>query len=401
MSMQPTSPGARDTDMVPDPDDIDRDATAERQGRLPTLSKGENDLKKIITTLAILGGVILAVFLIIDAVRADFGPDEADASAEDDMDAAAVRVDDGNIIAPRLNDAPTDPDAPIQLAEPVPGLDGRQSVDPRQTQAPRKSEGQILAEAARRSPLVAFGSGGGDAASALRRAVGTGQDTGNIPTDFGGEGTNEAQASPLDQLRQSSAIGESRATVLPDRNFLITAGTLLPCTLQTALDSSVPGYTTCVIPRDIYSDNGRVVLMEKGTRVIGEYQGGLRRGQYRLFILWTRAVTPRGIAIDLKSPASDALGRAGVTGGVETFFWERFGAALLFSIVDDATFIAGQAITDDADDVVRVPSEASSTILEESRNIRPVLRKNQGEEVGVFVAQDFNFADVYDVQLKR
>src|SRR3546814_15747717 len=99
--------------------------------------------------------------------------------------------------------------------------------------------------------------------------------------------------------------------MLPNRNFLITAGTLIPCILQTAINSGQPGYTSCLIPRDVYSENGRVVLMEKGTRVLGEYRGGIQQGQNRLFVLWTRAVTPQGVRIDLASPVADAqLGRA-------------------------------------------------------------------------------------------
>src|SRR3546814_7186939 len=70
--------------------------------------------------------------------------------------------------------------------------------------------------------------------------------------------------------------------MLPNRNFLITAGTLIPCILQTAINSGQPGYTSCLIPRDVYSENGRVVLMEKGTRVLGEYRGGIQQGQNRL-----------------------------------------------------------------------------------------------------------------------
>ena len=97
------------------------------------------------------------------------------------------------------------------------------------------------------------------------------------------------------------------------------------------MDSTTPGYVTCLVPRDVYSDNGAVVLMEKGTRVLGEYRAGLRQGQRRLFVLWTRAVTPDGVAIALASPAADALGRAGFDGEIDTHFWERFGGALLLS----------------------------------------------------------------------
>ncbi len=78
-------------------------------------------------------------------------------------------------------------------------------------------------------------------------------------------------------------------------------GTSIPCVLETALSSDQPGFTSCVINRDVLSDNGRVVLMEKGTQVVGEYRGGLRRGQKRLFVLWNRAKTPTGVIITLAS----------------------------------------------------------------------------------------------------
>src|SRR3546814_12517845 len=76
--------------------------------------------------------------------------------------------------------------------------------------------------------------------------------------------------------------------------------------------------------------------MEKGTRVLGEYSGGFSQGEHRIFVLWNRAITPAGISVNLGSPAADQLGRAGMGGRIDTFFWERFGGALLLSIVGDA-----------------------------------------------------------------
>lgn len=304
--------------------------------------------------------------------------------------------------------AAVDPNAPVINPPPgaqVVGPDGQivPAIQPGATPAAApQNNRQNLADQARRSTLIAYG--GRDAMRAS--GAGTSADPAQPETAGDGSAGQAARATPnaLDALRQSSAVGEARASMLPNRNYLVTAGTLIPCILQTAMNSAQPGYTSCLIPRDVYSENGRVVLMEKGTKVLGEYHGGIQQGQNRLFVLWTRAVTPQGVRIDLASPGSDALGRAGIAGSVDTFFWARFGSALLLSLVDDAAYIAGQSVTggsNNFNNTTRTPSEGAGIALQNSINIRPVLKKNQGEEVGIFVAKDFNFADVYNLELRR
>src|SRR3546814_13710127 len=90
--------------------------------------------------------------------------------------------------------------------------------------------------------------------------------------------------------------------------------------------------------------------------------------------------------------SSDRCG-AGLAGAVDSFFWSRFGGALLLSLVDDAAYIAGQAASSgngNFNNVTRAPSEGAAIALQNNINIRPVLKKNQGEEVGIFVAKAFN-----------
>lgn len=243
-------------------------------------------------------------------------------------------------------------------------------------------------QAIRAAPILAFGQGGGalslpnlDASPIVRAAEAA------------------HAATELDQLRQGSTIGLAHANRLPDRHFLIIAGTSIPCTLQTAMDTATPGYVSCVIGQDVYSDDGAVILMEKGSKVLGEYRSGMRQGQSRLFVLWTRAVTPTGVAIGLASLASDALGRAGFDGTIDTHFWARFGGALLLSIVDDTS--AAVASRDNQNgETVRVPSDAAGVALQNSINIPPSLKKPQGSQVAILVAQDLDFSGVYALKAR-
>ena len=380
-------------DQTPDPEDIGRAPATERASKMPSMPGTAMDPKKMIGFAAAAGAIMFTVLALGTGLTGNstLPPVKPKPALE------PAQYDPASVIAPTLAGAATDPNAPIALGEPIvpaigAGPGPSQIPPPAAQQARQPSQAEALREAARRSSLIAYGGERESGSAGVRYS------------DNGGAANAGRQPSQpstnLDTLRQASAIGQAQARSLPDRNFLITAGSFIPCVLQSAMDSSQPGYVSCIVPRNIYSDNGRVVLMEKGTKIVGEYQGGLNRGQYRLFVLWTRAVTPRGIAIDVASPATDALGRGGMDGRVDNFFWQRFGTALLFSLVEDAATVGSEAVGNSASNTTRVPSDAASTILQQNSQIKPVLRKNQGEDVGITVAQDFDFSTVYGLALR-
>lgn len=380
-------------DQTPDPDEIERAPVGERASRMPPIGGTTMDPKKLIGVAAAAGAIMFTILALGTGLGggSQLPPPKPKPALE------TPRYDPATVIAPTLSGAATDPNAPVPLSgTQVPAIGpappGAAGAGAPQVRQPSPAE--TLRDAARRSTLIAYGGERDPTATGAAAATADMTGTALPPAAIARVPTN------LENLRRGSTIGEARARALPDRNFLITAGAFIPCVLQTAMDSSQPGIVTCVIPRNVYSDNGRVVLMEKGTKVFGEYQGGLNRGQYRLFVLWNRAVTPRGIAIDLASPATDALGRSGAGGRVNNFFWQRFGTALLFSVVEDAATVGTQAVGNQGANTTRVPSDAASTILQQNAEIKPVLRKNQGEDVGITVAQDFDFSEVYGLALR-
>ena len=194
-----------------------------------------------------------------------------------------------------------------------------------------------------------------------------------------------------------------RAGLLGNPNFVVPQGTAIPCTLETAMQSDQPGFVSCVIPRDVLGANGRVVLLERGTQVTGEYRGGLKQGQVRLHVLWSRARSPAGVVVDLGSPATDPLGRAGVGGEIDNHWWERFGSALLMSVVGDGMRVltkAGQSATGESfNGVGQAGNQAAAIAVEQSINMPPTLNKAQGELVTIFVARDLDFSSVYRLTL--
>lgn len=209
-----------------------------------------------------------------------------------------------------------------------------------------------------------------------------------------------AASGPVASELQGSDIVRVSASTLPNRGFTIEAGTQIPCTLQTALDSTLSGLVSCVIPYDVRSATGQVILLEKGTRILGEYQGGIQQGQARIFIIWNRAVSPKGVTVNLASPSADPLGRSGQDGEIENFFFKRFGGALLLSLIGDA----GQALSNSisgAQQTFNAPNQAAAEALRNDIRIRPVLRAPQGSSAVIIASRDLDFSNVYSLRLKR
>jgi type IV secretion system protein VirB10 len=219
-------------------------------------------------------------------------------------------------------------------------------------------------------------------------------------------GTDNSPAGSRDDLKgrlQPTITKATLAARLPNRTFLVPKGAFMDCALETRLDSTLPGMTSCILTRNVYSDNGKLVLLDRGSKIVGEYQGGMKQGQARIFVLWTRIETPAGVVINLDSPGTDSLGATGMDGHVDTHFGARFGGAMMLSLLDDAMAAATQNSSSGTNVMLNTQSAAQSMAAEALRNtinIPPTLIKNQGDHINIFVARDLDFRSVYDIRAK-
>lgn len=205
----------------------------------------------------------------------------------------------------------------------------------------------------------------------------------------------------LDALLRPSVTKAVQAQVLPTQRLLLPKGAFIDCTLETAIDSTLPGMTTCIMATDTFSADGSVVLLERGTKLVGETRGQVRQGSARVFVLWTEARTPSGVIVPLASPGTDELGRSGLPGKVNRHFFERFGAAILISVIDGAIQGAVQAQRDDGSTVIVDPSGSQdivTEVLKSTVGIPPTVVKPQGDRIQVLVARDLDFRSVYELR---
>ena len=205
----------------------------------------------------------------------------------------------------------------------------------------------------------------------------------------------------LSALLRPGVAAAVHAQMLPAQRLLLPKGAFIDCTLETAIDSTLPGMTTCIMATDAFGVDGNVVLLERGTKLIGETRGQVQQGSARVFVLWTEARTPAGVIVPLASPGADELGRSGLPGEVNNHFWERFGAALLVSVVDGAVTAAAQSSRNSSGTVVIEPSASQGVlteILKSTVNIPPTVVKQNGDRIQVLVARDLDFRSVYELR---
>jgi type IV secretion system protein VirB10 len=204
----------------------------------------------------------------------------------------------------------------------------------------------------------------------------------------------------LDSLLKPSTTPAANARVLPTQRLLLAKGAFIDCTLETAIDSSLPGMTTCVTATDTFGVDGTTVLLERGTKLVGETKGEVQQGSARVFVLWSEARTPTGVVIPLASPGTDELGRSGLQGKVNRHFFERFGAAILISVIDGAVQSAAQS-SGDGNSVIYNPSTSSDVmteVLKSTVNIRPTVTKRNGDRIQILVARNLDFRSVYELK---
>ena len=175
-------------------------------------------------------------------------------------------------------------------------------------------------------------------------------------------------------------------------SLTVPKGTVIAAVLETAIDSTRGGATRALVQHDVYSFDGTRVLIPRGTRLYGQYEADLQSGQNRAAITWEQLLRPDGVTMNLVSPASDPLGRAGVKGKVDSKFFQRFGGAILQSILDVGVGLATTEATDGV--VVALPGSTQNLQIQQQGEVRPTLKVRHGASVSVFVARDLDFSAV-------
>ncbi len=298
-----------------------------------------------------------------------------------------------------VNALPADYTGP-RLGAPLPGDLGRPILQARLAEeaaeyapgAPTASEGPEAAEAAR-----------AEAAEQRRRerdAARTSglflQGAGMRATRADPTATGDEPAAPVSATPSIPSAPSARSTP-----GALWAGSIISGALTTGLRSDLPGAVLGQVTEDVFdSRTGQVLVIPKGSRLVGTSDAQIAQGQSRVRILWSRLILPDGRAAALGgATASDPQGFAGLEDRVDNRWPERWRAAGLTTLL---AISAAAADGDETDRLARaihdgVGSGVDQTgrdVLAQGMAIPPRLTVRPGFAFRIILTEDLILGDL-------
>ena len=281
-------------------------------------------------------------------------------------------------------------------------------LTPAEQAAARRLAGGVMWED--ESPAASSGGSGGQRGQ-RNQSNGGGSDgayladnsgAGGSPNSLGGNGGSSSSIGGMLKTENypMGVVGKRRSL-----KYLLMHGTSIPCNNIERIVTNYPGKVRCTISRDVYSADGSTLLLGRGSFAEGERKVAMKAGVAKVFVAWGTVETEDGIPVRIDSLAADSLGGAGIDAWIDNHYPERFGGAILLSLLDDVfSALANSTQKNNSDTNISFDntsdnaSDMASIALENSINIPPTGYVNQATETNILVARDVDFSAVYGVE---
>lgn len=246
--------------------------------------------------------------------------------------------------------------------------------------------------AARSSPvIVQLAQGSRSEPEVLRPAAAepgaeVGQSTGAVPA---------SQSHKLEFARSADGDVGPHALRSAPSPWTLSAGTVIPASLITGLNSDLPGMVLAQVTENVRdSATGRTVLVPQGSRLIGRYDSVVAYGQRRALVVWTRIMFPDGSSVDIDNvPATDVSGYAGLRDGVDSHTWQLLKGIALSTLLGVGTQLSFGSSESDLVRAVRESTQqnaanAGNQITGRNLDIQPTLTVRPGWPVRAILNKD-------------
>lgn len=376
----------------------------------PNLDAGAPQLKSVESqrvnrkALMFLAGIVALLILMTLIVMKSVTSDKEEAVEKPKKEEVVIpdlpKSPGGN--GPDFADIQEPQPVPVQELPPLPP-----PQDPVQQREPRRDEAADAGRDEPRGPTLAerrmgMVDGGGRGAGG---AGGMPQTSPYLQAMLDAQAASQNANAPA-QAVVSSETKQLVAQYLRNPDTLMVRGTYIRCVLETRIVTDYSGYTSCIITEPVYSINGRHLLLPKGSKALGRYEG--EPTGPRVAVIWDRVTTPNGLDVILEGPGVDNLGGAGHPGDYNGHWFSKMSSALFISMISDAFKYAaaknGPTTTSVSNGtIVETPFE-SNTARTVERLANQALTKaasrpatvtiNQGTVLNIYVAKDVDFSGV-------
>lgn len=187
--------------------------------------------------------------------------------------------------------------------------------------------------------------------------------------------------------------------------YAIMAGSIIPASLITGLNSDLPGSTIAQVTENVYDTvTGEHLLVPQGTKLFGKYDSVVAFGQKRALVVWTRLILPNGNSVVIENlPATDVAGYAGLEDEVDFHTWQLLKGIGLATLLGVGTQLS---LGNDESDLVKALREsvqqttnrAGQRLIERELDVQPTITVRPGWPLRVIVSKDLVLKPYQDIQ---
>lgn len=197
----------------------------------------------------------------------------------------------------------------------------------------------------------------------------------------------------------------------------IKTGSFIPMTLETSINSDLPGQITARVAEDVYdSIAGCRLLIPAMAKMVGRYDSKISIGQGRMLVVWNAIVFPDGAELDMAAMQGyDTSGQSGLESDVDNHYWRLFGVTFGLSMVTAAVQLSVPQPNPGANGATAPQTPAQtiaaslaqqygtlgSQILGKYMAVQPTLRNFAGERFVVMVPRTMVIPKVWRNRCER
>jgi len=204
------------------------------------------------------------------------------------------------------------------------------------------------------------------------------------------------QQHKLDFTRQrdDGGIYSAHGLVDPVSRYELFAGTIIPASLITGINSDLPGLAIAQVTQDLWDLSGSVLLVPQGSRLLGKVDSVVAFGQSRALVVWQRIVMPNGTSIEIdNTPATDTEGYAGLEDEVDYHTWRLIKGVALSTLLGVGAQLSVNNSNDDLLTALRESAQDSTNqagqkITQRNLNLQPTITVRPGFSLRLLLSKD-------------